>query len=221
MCKPIPAGGDVRPPNCRNWLEDHGKAHPKSGCEVEGCRGALGMCLGMTPDLCTGSDATPLSNGYPPSGTGSHMTMGIIYRCVDCHQYHVPDTHCREYGYYDAEAATADTLRHFQISTLGRTGGGVIGLHDEVPKREHYHTELIKRTILDAHLRITKGLGMAQAARLAADEIITLFDPTHKKMEPFCNCPTGSHDDAYDPGGPMSGMPRPLCLIHNPDPRKR
>lgn len=97
---------------------------------------------------------------------------------------------------------------------------GMMG-SDSMELRENYHTELIKRAILAAHIQITQGLGMSQAARLAADEIITLFDPNHKRMEPFCNCPTGIHDDAFDPGGPMSGMPRPYCPLHNTNPRKR
>lgn len=221
------------------------------------------------------------------SGTGSYMEMGVIYRCVDCHSYHVPDDPCfegddplltgyraletREYfrkvacdniiGLHDDPFSSeverdAARWRYMQqpgffrtgpYSTAGDWSGYSVGVRptrecnlnhyiagegktlqeaidmalDGQPKeqREHYHTELIKRTILEAHLRITKGLGMSQAVRVAADEIITLFDPTHKKMEPFCNCPTGSHDDAYRSGGPLSGMPRPLCLLHNPRPR--
>lgn len=31
-----------RPVNCRNRLQDEGKAHPKSGCDVSGCSGVFG-----------------------------------------------------------------------------------------------------------------------------------------------------------------------------------
>lgn len=33
---------ESRPENCRNRLQDEGKAHPRSGCKVEGCGGFFG-----------------------------------------------------------------------------------------------------------------------------------------------------------------------------------
>lgn len=39
---PVPAVSvDPRPTNCRNRLEDEGKAHPRSGCQVSGCLGVF------------------------------------------------------------------------------------------------------------------------------------------------------------------------------------
>lgn len=34
---------DPRPAGCRNRLADEGKPHPRSGCAIEGCVGALGV----------------------------------------------------------------------------------------------------------------------------------------------------------------------------------
>lgn len=58
---------DTRPANCRFRLEEEGKPHPKSGCDVAGCRGVFGaICRSRSPapeaeEFRRGAEATKAS----------------------------------------------------------------------------------------------------------------------------------------------------------------
>lgn len=81
---------------------------------------------------------------------------------------------------------------------------------------EHHSTEAVKRLIIGAMVNHDNGIGMASSARIAADQIIDLLVPNsnHKHMPIPCTCLTELQDDAYSPGGPLSGHRKPICLLH-------
>ncbi|WP_296584274.1 hypothetical protein [Xanthobacter sp.] len=102
---PQPGGADTRPANCRFRLEDEGKPHPKSGCEVSGCRGVFGaLCRAALSPSPSGWDAGAealtawqdvlaerqrqiTSEGWTPEHDDKH-SGGELARAAACYAAH-------------------------------------------------------------------------------------------------------------------------------------